>query len=274
MRFRSKRAGGQQPQDADTQLAAQLVRLGGLDARQVESVRDLMATDQLDFAAAALRLGVADRPAIEAARASGEQYLAPGDDRVDAALIAAFTANDSYLDGIRVIRARLLQRAATASDRIAGFAIIAFDMDDDLAVLGGNLAILMARSGSNTLLIDLDGDRASAIDLFADAPAAGHCGSVEAIPGLSLLRLSADRLRDDTRSIVELSSDWPADGGRLLALLHHDADRSAIATASLLRDMQGVVLLLRRDVTEYAAVRAQIDALDASGVTIEGCVIL
>ena len=280
MRYRSKADisvhTGARAGNPDDDLVRYLLQHGHLTPDNVETIYDHMAVEGTRFAASAIALDFVDRQVIDAATPGrgGRHMLTPGDPRVDAALVAAFGTNEDYVEDIRAIRARLVEGATRAGRQTVNVAVIAFDSRDDAQILAANLGVLMARGDVPALIVEASRVGIGALDLFADTAEEGLIAPCSAIPGLWLLRLPSDATRDASRSIGDFTHHWPAGPGNIVAVFDHDPNVSTASIISLVRDVDSVLLILRKGVTEYVAVQELIDALDRSGIHLEGSVLI
>lgn len=176
-------------------LAAHLVRNCGLSEADIQRIMVLKNNEELRFAEAALRLGLATQADIDAAHAPMAPPTEPTA-RATADLVVAHDPYDPHSEKVRALRTELLLRQSGQGANI--FAVVSPVRGEGRSRLAGELAIACAQLGEPTLLVDADLRHSRQHELFAadnsrglaEALASGEAPRVQAVqqlPQLSVL---------------------------------------------------------------------------------------
>lgn len=211
----------------------------------------------------------------DARRGNDAAMLAPGDGRVDPLLVAAFDMEAPYVVATRAIRSSIV-RSYEGDDRRTRFcALVGLDCDEELAVMAANLAIVMVRMQSPTLLVD--GNRTyPRINSLFHVPDQAVVQST-AIPDLWLV--GTDDAAEahapvEGQPLVERSRDWNVPAAQVIAAMATGGNSSAASVAAALKGFDTVVILTRKHVTHRSAARGLIETLDEHRIPITGTVIV
>lgn len=201
--------------------------------------------------------------------------LAAGDGRVDPLLVAAFDMEAPYVMATRAIRSSIV-RSYEGDDRRTRFcALIGLDCDEELAVMAANLAVLMVRMQTPTLLVD--GNRAyPRINSLFHVPDQAVVQST-VIPDLWLVGTddaAEEHAPVEGQLLVERSRDWNVPAAQVLAAMAIGGNSSAAGVAATLKGFDTVVILTRKHVTHRSAARGLIETLDEHHIPITGTVIV
>ena len=195
--------------------------------------------------------------------------------QVDPALVAAFDLESPYVVALRTVRSRIVQRHAT-DDTQQSFscALIGLDCEEELAAFAANLAVVMARMQTPTLLIDGNLSRAAVHPYFGLSDRTEAQGTP--IPNLWVAGSggATGQAALEQRPILERSYDWNLPVSQTLAALSVQGAASAASIAAALAGFDQAVLLLRKNVTGRRAARQMIDRLDERRIAITGTVLV
>lgn len=205
--------------------------------------------------------------------------------RVDPLVVAAFDPDDPLAAGAAALRGQIAAVRAAGRDDGAPVrlvSVIGIEAEVEAALLAANLAVVCARAGETTLLIDAAVGRASQHSLFRLPNRAGVTTLLAgldataairptAIPGLSLLAsgptgagergFDRARLYEAIRAPIERFA---------ITILLAPGDAAGAAAASERSD--GVVLVARRNLSGTRALRDVVARLDERGTPIIGTV--
>ena len=212
----------------------------------------------------------------------------PGD--LSSELFAAYDMEHSAVRKIRALRATILQ-AVEQKPRGEALtcALIGMDCEDELPGIAGNLAIVMARLGMRTLLVEADFRSPRMASLFGVPGDRGLVGYLDdsddhpaplatAIEGLQLLPAGDERALSthylERHSILEATRGWPAMTECVITGLPIGRDQEAGFLANVFAGFDTAVLLTKQHRTTYDRVRSVIDVLDGASVPIAGTVLL
>lgn len=139
---------------ADARIGALLHHAGKLNADGIEHVLRMQRESGLRFGAAAMRLGLVDQDAIDAAIARQFAYpvAARGESTLSPQLVAAFHPASAQGDTLRAVRSQLLLRWFGTGQH--ALAVSGVGPGDASSVLAANLALVFAQLGHRTLLVD------------------------------------------------------------------------------------------------------------------------
>lgn len=197
--------GASRPPLQERSIGAILVDEGKLSLADAERIMIKQKREGLRFGDAAIRLGLVTEADIQRALSLqyDYSYLAAGDERISAEVIAAHSPFSKQVEGLRALRSQLMLRwFGTDLDRRI-LAVVSTDLGDGRSFLAANLAVLFAQLGERTLLIDADLRRPRQHQLFklenqtglssilvqrADAQA---MQDIDALPKLSVLPAGA-----------------------------------------------------------------------------------
>ncbi|MDV3455701.1 capsular biosynthesis protein [Sphingomonas sp. HF-S4] len=219
----------------------------------------------------------------------GLALLAPGDERVDPLVTAAFDADHPYVAKVRKVRAKLLAKAreAKGADGRLRLAILSLQGGDEASILAANLAAVMAQMDGPTILVDGDIEQPS-LDRLLRLP--NRIGLAEQLGGMALrlpvLQSAIDRLwlmpagqaaggaatLVEKGSLAEAAAGWNLPEANLLAYLA-ERPRGGTAFGNILEKFDAVVIVARRGVTPVAEIRRVIDDLDRHHIPIAGSVV-
>lgn len=212
----------------------------------------------------------------------------PGD--LSSELFAAYDMEHSAVRKIRALRATILQ-AVDQKPRGEALtcALIGMDCADELPGIAGNLAIVMARLGMRTLLVEADFRAPQLARLFGlpgDHGLVGYLDDsdeqpaplVTAVEGLQLLPAGAEQELSshylERYSILEATRGWPAMTECVITGLPIGRDQEAGFLANVFAGFDTAVLLTKQHRTTYDRVRSVIDVLDGAAIPIAGTVLL
>jgi chain length determinant protein tyrosine kinase EpsG len=179
--------------------------MNGLTLEQVEAVRAIQSKRPINFAEAALSLGIIRRENILLALSQHYKYpiLVPSIERaVSQELFAGYDAFGSESETLRSIRAALISNAIGVKTN--SFAIIGPRSGVGVTYLAANLAVSFAQSAASTLLVDANLRRPRIAEMFGlgrntrglsdainDRLADSLPICVDVIPGLSIMPAGA-----------------------------------------------------------------------------------
>lgn len=225
----------------------------------------------------------------EAQGQGGLALLAPGDERVDPLVTAAFDADHPYVAKVRKVRAKLLAKAreAKGAEGRLRLAILSLQGGDEASILAANLAAVMAQMDGPTILVDADIEQPS-LDRLLRLP--NRIGLAEQLGGMALrlpvLQTAIERLwlmpagqaaggaatLVEKGSLAEAAAGWNLPEANLLAYLA-ERPRGGTAFGNILEKFDAVVIVARRGVTPVAEIRRVIDDLDRHHIPIAGSVV-
>jgi len=231
----------------------------------------------------------AKRSKPESAAQASLALLAPGDNRVDPLVTAAFSHGDVYVRKVREVRANLL-KTAREGGALAGMmrlAVLSLHAGDEASILAANLATVLAQMDGPTILVDADIEHPS-LDRLLRVP--NQIGLAEQLAGMALrlpvMPTAIERLwlmpggqavngagsLVEKRSLAEAADGWNLPDANLVAYLA-ERPRGGTAFGNILEKFNAVVLVVQRGVTSLGEIRRVIDDLDRHGIPIAGSVV-
>ena len=216
--------------------------------------------------------------------------LPSGDPSLDPLLICAFDLEAPYSAQIRTIRSKILALQSDAGVLDHRFcAVIGMDCHRETAVLSSNLAIVIARMGGASVLVDADYKAPSIHELFrlqnriglstmrGDA-VANDVAQQTAIANLQLIAAGAAHASSvnapERETITTRVGSWQyAETQFVISMNIHDSAIIAPAAQSI-AGVNSALLLTRKHQTPIKDVRRLIDELDERGIAISGIVIV
>ena len=272
----------------DGKLGSILVRLGKLDAGDIERVLERQRTEGVRFGEAALRLDLitADDLRWAVAKQYDFPHMLPGNERISSELVVAYEPFHPCAEELRALRTQLLIRWSKAGVRQRLLAIVSPGPGEGRSYVAANLAVLFSQLGERTLLIDADLRAPRQHRIFNDpdriglsAVLAGRADRTAVVPvsefgTLSLLpagarppnpqellsRAALPALLDELSAEFDvILFDTPA------AKLYADAQSVAFRAGS-------VIVLARKDHTRLADTTSVIRELSDTGARIVGTV--
>lgn len=207
------------------------------------------------------------------ARRAASGAAAGGQD-VDPSLVAAFDLESPYAIHLRSLRSSILQHNVGDDDRRArACALIGLDCEPELAAMAANLAVVMARMETPTLLIDGNLTDAAMHHMVRRPATAGAQQTPVAdlwIAGSG----GAGQTMLERQPILERSYDWNVPAQQTLAALSIDRSTGTASIAAALVGFDSVVLVARKHVTMRRTARQLIDRLDEHRIGIVGVVLV
>lgn len=139
-------------------LGAILADAGRLNPQQTLRILQLQAQEKLRFGEAARRLGILDDDDIRFALSRQFDYacLRPGDPGVSPEVPAAFGSRHPLMEGLRDLRARIVQHWLGQASGRKSLALLSLRRGEGKSFIAANLAVLFSQLGQRTLLIDAD----------------------------------------------------------------------------------------------------------------------
>ncbi len=194
---------------------------------------------------------------------------------VSPSLVAAFDLESPYVVGLRTVRSRIVQGYSTEDERQAhGCALIGMDCDEELSAFAANLAVVMARMNTPTLLIDGNLSHAGLHPHFGLADQAEAQGTPIANLWIAGSGGATGQAALEQRPILERSYDWNLPVTQTLATLSVQGPASTASIAAALEGFDQAVLILRKNITGRRAARQLIDRLDERRIRITGTVLV
>lgn len=277
----------------DNRIGSVLAREGYIDNHDIELIlREQAVSGQL-FGETAIAMGKITPEILDYALAkqADSRTLAPGDGRVDPMLVAAFDLNHAYVNNIRTLRSKILQQQPVRSDSgIRACALVGLDCDEEISVLAANLAIVMVRMGTPTLLIDAGLHNPRQHSLFHVPNRLGFINLRDNIssPDLGAQPTAIDRLwviptgpkqpdashALERQSILSKIEQWSVPSTQLLVSLPLSGRGNMHTVADTVAGFDSAVLVVRKDKSRISDMRVLIDGLDEKKVPIAGFVIV
>jgi Mrp family chromosome partitioning ATPase len=276
----------------DNRIGANLVREGKLTPAEVDEVLRAQAANGQLFGEIATSSGKTNDSAIASALSAqiDNRSLPAGDLRIDDQLVAAFDMNSGYVNDIRSIRSKILQhQEARATLDVRSCAVLGLDCEEEVAKLAGNLAIVMVRMGSPTLLVDAALHDPALHALFHVPNRVGFVNlrpnvdldtvmTETSIAGLALI--TTGPTLPDTNQVLErqpilsLLDGWDLPSSQIIASIPLGAQTSLTTVADSLAGFDCVVMAMKRDQSRIDDVRKLIDGLDEKGIAIAGAILV
>lgn len=173
-------------------LGELLVESGELDETDVRDVLDRQEQSSRLFGETCVDLGLSSPDSVR--RMLNKQFrfdlLAPGDDRIDPAVVTAFGLDPAMTEGLRSLRASLLGRQTSRGELLATIVLAGTGMASGISIFAANFAVICAQLGNRVLLVDAN---------FAD-PVQHHLFRVPNRQGLTTLLAAG---REEAPAIVE-----------------------------------------------------------------------
>ena len=278
--------------DQDQRLGAILQREGVLSADDIAQIARVQADSGELFGESAVTSGKVTEEQRDLALMlqADRSYLRRGEARLDPLLVAAFDLNDNYVHRIRTIRARILQAQATQDvTDMQTCALLGLDCDEEMAVIAANLAIVMARLGAPTLLVDAALHKPRLHELFRMENRKGlgnmrHDHSVDEliqqtpIDNLWLLpagpQMPEKGVAFERESLLSRFSEWRIPSTNLLVSLPLRSRNHISTINASLAGFGSVVPVVRKHDTRIGDLRALVDLLDEQGTPVLGTVIV
>lgn len=153
----------------DRSMGALLIDLGKLKPDEAERVLRHSKERNLRFGDAAISLGLVNAADIEQvlARQFDYPYLMPGQSKVSAEVVAAWSPFSKQVEALRAIRSQLLLRWFTGEQEKRALALVSAAQGDGRSHLAANLAVVFSQLGERTLLLDANLRSPRQHDLFA-----------------------------------------------------------------------------------------------------------
>lgn len=131
-----------------------LLDSGRISVADAERVLQLQREEGIRFGEAAVKLGLVGEEDIRQAlsRQFDYPYLAPGEGKVSAELIAAYQPFSTPVEGLRALRTQLMLRWFGTGQR--ALALLGMKDGDGCSFHAANLAVVFSQLGQRTLLID------------------------------------------------------------------------------------------------------------------------
>jgi protein-tyrosine kinase len=135
-------------------LGQLLLKMGKLNAEEIERVLALQQKSGLRFGAAAKKLGFVTETDIQQALAVqfDYHYLHKSQEFFSKRLIAAYDPFSPQVEALRALRSQLLLRWFDDSEKV--LAVVAANAGEGCSNLAANLAVVFSQLGERTLLID------------------------------------------------------------------------------------------------------------------------
>lgn len=138
-------------------LGELLVESGELDEIDVRSVLDRQEQSSRLFGETCIDLGLSTPDTVR--RMLNKQFhfdlLAPGDDRIDPAVVTAFGLDPVMTEGLRSLRASLFGRQTThRGDLLGTIVLTGTGQDSSTGIFAANFAVVCAQLGHRVLLVD------------------------------------------------------------------------------------------------------------------------
>lgn len=291
MRLRSaqRAAGPERPSEAgDAEQAQHLSEALALDEAAAAAVTQHRARTGQSFGEAAVDVGVATpeqvRRVVEARRSLS--VLQADDQRIDPVVVSAFDPDDRLTLSVRSLRALIMEARRTDGGALQSVALLGLDTGAETPVLAANLAVAFAQAGYRTLLVDADlvnpqhhalfrlDNGAGLGTMLATEGRAEPVAQATAIAGLSVIPSgpragNASALLNRGRVAAEL--EQVLDEFDLILVDSGDDLENAIS-ASL--GLDGVIITVRRDITETRLLSRVVGRLEAGGVTVLGSILV
>ncbi|MBS62618.1 chain-length determining protein [Salinisphaera sp.] len=191
--------------------------------------------------------------------------------RIHADVFAAHAPHSPKADTLRATLARI----ALGDAHARCLAVVGCGAHRDRSAVAANLAVLLARSGEPTALIDAARQRARQQELFGLADTG--MADIAAVPGLTVMRAT-----DTQPSLAETLVEAPGRFGQFVARLRQDYEFVVIDTADHPEDLDaisaagvsdGALLVVERNVTPLHRLRQLTDGLRESGAALLGAVL-
>src|SRR5438094_7895120 len=142
----------------DGKLGSILVRLGKLDAGDIERVLERQRTEGVRFGEAALRLDLitADDLRWAVAKQYDFPHMLPGNERISSELVVAYEPFHPCAEELRALRTQLLIRWSKAGVKQRVLAIVSPGPGEGRSYVAASLAVVFSQLGERTRLIDAD----------------------------------------------------------------------------------------------------------------------
>lgn len=195
---------------------------------------------------------------------------------VDPMLVAAFSMEDPYVVAIRSIRSSIVQRYDDVSRDTRYCALIGLDCDEALSVMAANLGVVMTHMGASTLVVDTNREAPRVAGLYGVADVA----QVQPTPigGLWVAGTGAAEGASidpvERRPLIEQRDEWNIRVDQVVAVMALNRSNGAATIANAVAGFDTAVIVARKNVTRVHRTRNLIEALDQSGVTIVGTVMV
>ncbi|CAN5334664.1 hypothetical protein BH09PSE3_BH09PSE3_03990 [soil metagenome] len=244
------------------------------------------------FGEIAVRSGKVSAEVVDEALArqvKGPTLLAE-DGQIDPSVVAAFDLDDPIATKVRGLRAAILQvSAGKGRHSLASCALIGVDCEDDLGMLAANLAVVMTRLGTATLLIDAGFHHPMQDQLFRipngtglvnhlNLTAEDFAAQPTPIDGLSVMPTGPGATRAshvlERHAILDVIEQWPIQASQIIVALPLDSKQESRSFAHMIAGFDCAVLVAKKNQSTIARLRRAIDALDEGHIPIAGTVIL
>jgi chain length determinant protein tyrosine kinase EpsG len=226
------------------------------------------------------------RPAVAASRPRDPGAINPvALTELSPALLAAHDPDGAYAESLRALRSELILRWFSDCRTLA---VVGANRDDGAAGVAANLAIVMARLGEQTLLIDADLRTPTLHELFGFTPAAGlsdllqnrdlHDEALLRVPAIENLHvMCAGAVPSNPQELVSRASFiylMKTLPDRFRSIIIATPPALAFADAQVVAARaQGCVLVTRRHRTRIADVQLVKSRLETGRSTLLGAVI-
>jgi len=276
------------PRSGDSSIGALLLESGKITPEAAERVLRMQRELGIRFGEAAQRLGLITEGDIQQilARQFDYPYLQRGEGGFSPFLVAAYDPFSAQVEALRAIRSQLMLRWFARGQK--ALTIVSVDEGGGASLFAANLAVVFSQLGEHTLLADANlraptqhtifdlKARAGLSDLLAGRADLEAIAKVESFVALSVL--AAGTLPPNPQELLSRNSfttlnrqleaqydvvlyDAPA--------LTSGADAMAVCARS-----KGVLLLVRKNHTQLAAVDALAEKIKHSGAEVVGSVMV
>ncbi len=272
----------------DTSIGRILLDMGKLTPEDAERVVRLAKDKGMRFGEAALHLGLITEADIQQVLAHqfDYPYLHHGQGKYPIELVAAFQPFSAHVETLRAVRSQLMLRWFSPERR--SLAVACVNEGEGASFLAANLAVVFSQLGEHTLLVDanlrqprqheifhLEGKQGLS-DILVGRASQDAISKVEYFVDLSLL--PAGTLPPNPQELVSRTSfdDLTQNLAGKFDVILYDvpafstaADALAIASCA-----EGVLLVVRKNQTRLADIKAINEQLARSGTEVVGSVMV
>ena len=272
----------------DSSIGGLLLESGKITPENAERVLRMQKELGIRFGEAAQRLGLITEQDIQQvlARQFDYPYLQKGEAKFSAQLSAAYEPFSPQVETLRAVRSQLMLRWFARGRK--ALALAGVDGGDGVSMFAANLAVVFSQLGENTLLVDGNLRRPRQGEIF---DLKGRQGLSDVLAGradqqaiaridsfVSLSVLGAGTLPPNPQELLNrgnfasLNGEFEAAYDVVLydtAALADGADALAIAARA-----GGVLLVIRRNKTLLADVKAMTEQFQNSGAEVVGSVMV
>jgi protein-tyrosine kinase len=267
-------------------LGEMMILAGKLTEVDVKRILKAQVAEPLLFGELAVKLGLLNEADVRhgLARQFSYPYLDERNARVSLELFTAFRPFSPAVEQLRDLRSKLILGWFRRNRQ--GLAIVGARAGAGCSYITGNLGVLFAQTGVNTLIIDADlrtprqhgmfrtSNRIGLTDVLSGAQAADAVTKVDGLPGLSLM--SSGTLVPNPQELL-VGDELPG----LLNVLARDYPVVLVDTSPCLMssDAQtvisaigGAAMVVRKDRTPLSEVRAVQDQCETAGAQLIGSI--